>query len=131
MSSEDYTSKYLKYKNKYLKLKQAFVNNQSGGNEDDIAVDELERLTDTPTQTEVYGRKLKSNDTNQYQEPQLSGGAKNKDTETQDSESSDSLGSSSSDSSSLSDSSESPLQSSPITSEMNASLTLSSLKSEL
>jgi len=128
MSSEDYTSKYLKYKNKYLKLKQNFLNSQSGGG------DGLERLSDTPSQTEVYGRRLKQlnvlQDVPTNEELKMSGGG-GKETTTL-SDSSDFDNSSSSDSSTLSSSSTgSPLQSSPITSEMNASLTLSSLKSEL
>jgi hypothetical protein len=130
MSSEDYTSKYLKYKNKYLKLKQNFLNSQSGGG------DGLERLSDTPSQTEVYGRRLKQlnvlQDGPTNEEPKMSGGTIGGGKETTTvSDSSDFDNSSSSDSSTLSSSTGSPLQSSPITSEMNASLTLSSLKSEL
>ena len=58
--SQDYTEKYLKYKNKYLNLKKLYINKKQilgGMNRQNI--DTLENLTATPSQTEVYGRKLK------------------------------------------------------------------------
>lgn len=60
--SQDYTEKYLKYKNKYLNLKAQLLNKKSqlGGGLNNNELEYLENLTLTPTQTEVYGRKLKS-----------------------------------------------------------------------
>lgn len=60
--SQDYTEKYLKYKNKYLNLKTFLLNKekQLGGGLNNNDFESLENLTQTPLQTEVYGRILKS-----------------------------------------------------------------------
>jgi hypothetical protein len=138
--SEDYTQKYLKYKNKYLKLKEEFLNRNKqhgGGNNRD----DLDQLTATPTQTEVYGRKLINSHLNNNLK-QL-GGDTHPTTESSHQTSTESSRHSSTESSTESSNSESTLSSdskstestvdsSPIKSEMNEtqSLSLSSLKSE-
>ena len=127
--SEDYTQKYLKYKNKYLKLKAEFLNKNKqfgGGNNSD----DIDQLTATPTQTEVYGRKLVN--------MKLVGGdmAPNKEvSELTDSStiSSDNSSTISTDEKSTeSTNTESTVDSSPINSELNEtqSLSLSSLNTE-
>ena len=132
--SHDYTQKYLKYKNKYLKLKNNFLAKQTGGNNN---IDtELMQLGDTPTQTEVYGRKLKNSYLNNDNlnisgggnkiENELSSLQNNSSSELKSSSSSDvSLSESSSSESSSSESSsniKSQVQSSNMTSEINSSL---------
>jgi len=133
--SHDYTQKYLKYKNKYLKLKNNFLAKQTddlkqiGGN-DNIDT-ELMQLGDTPTQTEVYGRKLKNSYLNN-DNLNISGGGNKIENELSSlqNNSSSELKSSSSSDVSLSDSSSSEsssnikshVQSSNMTSEINSSL---------
>lgn len=143
--SEDYTQKYLKYKNKYLKLKEEFLNRNKqhgGGNNRN----DLDQLTATPTQTEVYGRKLINSHLNNNLK-QL-GGDMHPTTESSHQTSTESSRHSSTESSTESSNSESTLSSdskstestntestvdsSPIKSEINEtqSLSLSSLRSE-
>jgi len=131
--SEDYTQKYLKYKNKYLKLKVDFLNRrQSGGGDND----DIDQLSATPTQTEVYGRKLINSHLNENLK-QLGGNSmKESETVSTDKPSTESSNTESTESTDLasteSTNTESTVDSSPINSELNEtqSLSLSSLKSE-
>jgi len=147
--SQDYTEKYLKYKNKYLKLKAQFLNKkqQSGGARNKEVLDELDNLTLTPTQSEVYGRKLKSSflSNSDMNDLKLVGGAEELSSVTNSIASSESVHESSPDSSSSSksetqtqtqtqtDSTQgTPVESSPIDSAIveTQSASLSSLKSD-
>jgi predicted phage gp36 major capsid-like protein len=137
--SEDYTQKYLKYKNKYLKLKAEYLNRnkQYGGDGDD-----LNQLTATPTKSEINGYKLNTlyMETNDINRLKLLGGNENNNIRTESTVLSESTNVSQSTDEASTESSDSPdstestntsstVDSSPIKSELNETLTLSSLSS--
>jgi hypothetical protein len=130
--SEDYTQKYLKYKNKYIKLKAEYLNRnkQYGGNDDN-----LNQLTSTPTLNELNTLYIESNDINKLK---LLGGSEDNEirpestdesTNVSTDESTESTESSDSPDSTESTNTSSTVDSSPINSELNETLTLSSLSS--
>jgi len=134
--SEDYTQKYLKYKNKYIKLKAEYLNRnkQYGGNDDN-----LNQLTSTPTLNELNTLYIESNDINKLKllggsedneiRPESTDESTNVSTDESTDESTESTESSDSPDSTESTNTSSTVDSSPINSELNETLTLSSLSS--
>ena len=61
-----YQDKYIKYKNKYLGLKQEYLRRkslvQNGGSAKlSKSIDDIDKLTETPSNEVIYGRELKLN----------------------------------------------------------------------